>query len=517
MTAINRELGVTFLVGAATITVSALLVFWGTAPALTLAGSAIGIGYLVWPVMFAAAVAFLLHLWIWASRPPRSKALPGLPKQLSPEATTYLLKVRALFRDTAWSLLLVGVLVSWAGTRDAAAVYCNFIALAGISLGFWAGRPTAIVPLPLWVALLLGGLSGLIANLAEPQLYYGLLGGAGLVLTAMVFVDLLSLRFPWAGSIFGFPRYRLLALALVAMLSYQSWSAGYGFLESPLMPGLTMAVGVNYLADVVRQASDMGSSRWRQVSSAFNSAGNLCLAASCGLLVWALTSALPNVSALLLGQWPNHQFGPASLPHFSHVFEARKFDRRVLDSDGLCLAAAQNEERQHHGAVRIGAQGRLLWSGRRIGLAVDGATGPSGSWIPSDRSYGRLRPVRGGSGVAGRDLHIQSDRHRESGDGLVLTIHLPSVLVGGSLGLVRTSDTTYTLRPAVVRPLIRVDSGAGLRRFRVLPHETHDTVGVARGKLNAAAVGQLVSPCSRYPGSTMIQGWMPYWVRFSIF
>lgn len=323
MTAINRELGVTFLVGAATITVSALLVFWGTSPALTLAGSAIGIGYLVWPVMFAAAVAFLLHLWIWASRPPRSKALPGLPKQLSPEATTYLLKVRALFRDTAWSLLLVGVLVSWAETRDAAAVYCNFIALAGISLGFWAGRPTAIVPLPLWVALLLGGLSGLIANLAEPQLYYGWLGGAGLVLTAMVFVDLLSLRFPWAGSIFGFPRYRLLALALVAMLSYQSWSAGYGFLESPLMPGLTMAVGVNYLADVVRQASDMGSSRWRQVSSAFNSAGNLCLAASCGLLVWALISALPNVSALLLGQWPNHQFGPASLPHFSHVFEAR--------------------------------------------------------------------------------------------------------------------------------------------------------------------------------------------------
>ena len=235
MTVTNRELGTTFLVAAAAITVSALIVARGTAPALTLAGSSIGIGHLVWPVMFAAAVAFLLHLWIWTSRHHRSRTWPGLPKKLSPEAAAYLLKVSALFRDSAWSLVLVGALVSWAGTRDATVVYCNIIALAGISLGILAGRPTVIVPLPLWVALLLGGLSGLIENLAEPRLYYGLLGGAGLVLTSMAAVDLIGLRFPRAGSLFGFPRYRLLALGTIALLSYQGWSAKYGFLESPLM------------------------------------------------------------------------------------------------------------------------------------------------------------------------------------------------------------------------------------------------------------------------------------------
>ncbi len=323
MTVTNRELGTTFLVAAVAITVSALIVAWGTAPSLTLAGSGIGIGHLVWPVMFAAAVAFLLHLWIWTSRPPRSRTWPGLPKKLSPEAAAYLLKVAALFRDSAWSLLLVGALVSWAGTRDATVVYCNIIALAGISLGLLAGRPTAIVPLPLWVALLLGGLSGLIENLAEPRLYYGLLGGAGLVLTSMASVDLISLRFPRAGSLFGFPRYRLLALGTISLLSYQSWSAKYGFLESPLMGGLAVAVSATYLADVLRLAQAAVPTGRSLVSGTLRSAADLCLAAGCGLAVWALISALPNVSALLLGQWPNHQFGHASLAHFSHVFDAR--------------------------------------------------------------------------------------------------------------------------------------------------------------------------------------------------
>ena len=323
MTVTNRELGITFLVAAAAITVSALIVAWGAAPSLTVAGSGIGIGHLVWPTMFAAAVAFLLHLWIWTSRPHRSRTWPGLPKKLSPEAAAYLLKVAALFRDSAWSLLLVGALVSWAGTRDAAVVYCNIIALAGIALGLWAGRPTAIVPLPLWVALLLGGLSGLIENLAEPRLYYGLLGGAGLVLTAMAAVDLISLRFPRAGSLFGFPRYRLLALGTIALLSYQGWSASYGFLESPLMGGLAAAVSATCLADVLRPAEAAVPIGRSPVSRTLRPAADLCLAAGCGLAVWALISALPNVSALLLGQWPNHQFGHASLAHFSHVFDAR--------------------------------------------------------------------------------------------------------------------------------------------------------------------------------------------------
>ena len=321
MTVTNRELGVSFLVAAALI-VSALFA-WSAAPALTRAGTGIGIVHLVWPAMFAATAALLLHLWIWTSCPPRSQTWPGLPKGLSPEAAAYLLKVRALFRDAAWSMLLAGVLVSWAGTRDAAAVYCNFIALAGISLGVVAGRPTAIVPLSLWVALLLGGLSGLIANLAEPQLYYGLLAGAGLGLASMASIDLVGLRFPLARSIFGFPRYRLLALGTVAVLSFQGWSARYGFLESPLMWGLVVSVGLTYLADVMRQVHAAVPIAQNPASSTLRPAADLCMAASIGLAAWALIGTLPNISALLLGQWPNNQFGHASLAHFSHVFDAR--------------------------------------------------------------------------------------------------------------------------------------------------------------------------------------------------
>ena len=317
MTVTNRELGISFLGAAATIV--AALVAWGAVPM----DLGIRIGHLVWPVMFSAVVAVLLQAWLWLCSPPRVAFWPGLPKVLRPEAASYLLKVRTLCRDASWTLLLTGVLVVWVGTRDAATVFYNCIGLAGFFLALWEAIPTSKIPFALWVVLLLGGLSGLVQNLSEPRLYYSLLGGAGLVLASMASVDLVSLLFPRVALMFGFPRYRLLGLSLIAILFYQGWSARYGFLESPLMLGLAVAAGATYLANVLRKVADAVPPQWSPASRSLGPAADLCMAASCGLAVWALISALPNASALLLGQWPNHQFGHASLAHFSHVFDAR--------------------------------------------------------------------------------------------------------------------------------------------------------------------------------------------------
>ena len=89
------------------------------------------------------------------------------------------------------------------------------------------------------------------------------------------------------------------------------------------MGGLAVALGLTYLADVLRQMHIAVSTRRSPASRALAPAADLCMAASIGLAVWALISALPNISALLLGQQPNNQFGHASLAHFSHVFDAR--------------------------------------------------------------------------------------------------------------------------------------------------------------------------------------------------
>ena len=320
MTVTNRELVTSSLTSAAVIV--AALVAWGAVPVLSQSNLGIRIGHLVWPVIFSAVVAFLVQAWLWLCSPPRASFWPSLPNELRPEAAAYLLKVRRFFRDAAWSLLIVGVLMVWAGTRDTAVVYHNCIVMAGIFLSILASRPTAIVPCALWIALLLGGLTGLIQNLSEPRLYYSLLGGAGLVLATMASVDLVNLRFPKVAWIFGFPRYRLLVLALIAMLSYQGWSEQYGFLKSPLMPGLAAAAGASYLANVLRKVAN-STPRGSRTSRSLGPAADLCMAASCGLAAWALLSALPNTSAFLLGEWPEHQLGHASLAHFSHAFDAR--------------------------------------------------------------------------------------------------------------------------------------------------------------------------------------------------
>ena len=320
MTVTNRELVTSSLISVAIIV--AAFVTWVAVPVLSQADLGIRIGYLVWPAMLLAAVAFLLQVWFWLRNSPWTASWPSLPKELSPEVGAYLRKVRTLFQDTAWSLLITGVLVTWAGTRDAAIVYYNFMGMAGIFLGLWALEPMSKVPFVLWAVLLLGGLSGMVQNLSEPRLYYGLLGGAGLVLASMASVDLARLRFPKLGSMFGFPRFRLLSLSLIAILIYQGWSARYGLLESPLLLGLATAACVSYLANVLR-AAEAVPPRWSPASKIFRPSADLCMAASCGVGVWALLSALPNISALLLGQWPNHQFGHTSLAHFSHVFDAR--------------------------------------------------------------------------------------------------------------------------------------------------------------------------------------------------
>ena len=149
------------------------------------------------------------------------------------------------------------------------------------------------------------------------------LGGAGVVLALMVAVKCASIWSPRIVLVLGFPRLRLLAVAVTALLVFQGQSYKYGFLESPLLVGLSAAMTVSYLADVLRDVGKLTQPRWRVVADGLGLTANFVWACGGALAIWALLSALPNVSTTLLGEWPGQRIGHETLAHFSYVFDAR--------------------------------------------------------------------------------------------------------------------------------------------------------------------------------------------------
>ena len=239
-------------------------------------------GYLVWAVLTAVGLAFLVDFTIWLQGKSRPRALLRLPGEFKSWLLTSLRTVRRFSRDFAW------------------------------------------------VVLILGALAVLVETRTDPAPYYNLMHGLAIVLTIAVMVRSAAVPIPVATEVFRFPLFRLIALVAANLLVYHPWAAAYGFPNSPLIPALALAVGLSYLGSTLRNFA-LTSHRWAGEGQAWPGvvAGNLGVAAglagagSSAVVIWACLATLPNVSAALLGQWPYDLVGTRTQPLFSRLFEAR--------------------------------------------------------------------------------------------------------------------------------------------------------------------------------------------------
>ena len=330
MATTNLRLAASLLTAVATIGVVVTLPQWVAERNPTMAG--MPAAYLIWPVAFAV-VCFALDLFFRLRGDTVVQRFARLPEEFRSDMAVWLGRIRTLCMRLAWFSLLTGGLLALASghTKLAGIVfYYNLIGGGGLFFAFILGF-AKFDSVDLWdvryalcATLLLGTLTALAGILVMPELPpYVLMSGAGATLVVMAMVSFMGVRFPVVAPMLAFPRRRLEALGLIALLLHQTWSSRYGFLDVPLLPALVASAAINYAAEVVHKGVDVAEALPGLNRVILRAASVLLLAASCSLLAWALLSALPAVSALLLGQWPDHPAGLATLAVFSRLHDAK--------------------------------------------------------------------------------------------------------------------------------------------------------------------------------------------------
>ena len=317
----NRQLALSFLITVPAIVGSVILA--GNMQELPIQHVNIGLAYLAWPIALGALITLAVDLLFWSSGVQRIRTVLNVPEKFKPRVTLFLQTVRNSTITAAWSMLLAGALVVLAQFGSQQTVYYNLMGVSGIVLASRVSRMGYAVPFAIWAAFVWSGLAGLAQALTEPQPYVYLLVGTGVVLVSMVTVKCVSNWRPGVGLVLGFPQFRLLAVAVTALLMFQGWSEKYGFLGSPLLAGISAAMSVSYFAHVVRELSELARPRWQLVADCLGLTAALGWAVGGTLAIWALLGALPNVSTAFLGEWPAHGIGRETLAHFSYVFDAR--------------------------------------------------------------------------------------------------------------------------------------------------------------------------------------------------
>ncbi len=261
--------------------IAAAVLLWG--PELfSLPPAALQSELMLWAVAAAAGLAFFVDFTLWAQGGSRLRLLLKLPVEFKRWLLLPLLITRRLLRDCACLLVILGLL------------------------------------------------SVAAANRSDPRLFNDLVLGAGGALALQVVVRAASVPFFVASEILRFPLFRLVALAGAYYLINQPWPTKYGFPDSPLLPALLLAVGLSYFGSILRNIAST-SHRWTAEERVWPgaAAGYLRLtagvlgAAALGTVLWSCLSALPNVSASLLGQWPYDLVGTRTQPPFGLVYEAR--------------------------------------------------------------------------------------------------------------------------------------------------------------------------------------------------
>ena len=177
---------------------------------------------------------------------------------------------------------------------------------------------------------------------------------------------------PAIGEVFGFPmgRITLFAIALI-LFSDTGILATASKLPIPqLMPALSSALAISYIALVLRRVSGLGLTfKFRNVlANVAPLVGSLMPTLSISLVVWALFASLPSVSAPLLDGGRTAYFGLASMPYFAAMYEIRFTFAAFVFAVLLVLALpnplwspARWHIRPMLAAIGFTASGCLLW------------------------------------------------------------------------------------------------------------------------------------------------------------
>ena len=207
------------------------------------------------------------------------------------------LPVRAalLLADCGWLALLVGVVAALPGVAD------------GIPNGRFGAGFDVVMPylevldtLAFWAIVLIG---------------------------PFIVIRAVAAFWPTVGIVFGFPLVRLIlfAAALALFSDDGVLATAFEFSGSVLMFVLTLALGLSYLASVLRGVAGVPLPG-RIGPSAANIlplAGLLARAVSLAMVVWVSLNYLPVINALLLDRRLTHGTGQDYMPIFGRLFEVR--------------------------------------------------------------------------------------------------------------------------------------------------------------------------------------------------
>ena len=158
---------------------------------------------------------------------------------------------------------------------------------------------------------------------------------------------------PAAGIVFGFPlvRLTLFAAALFLFSDDGVLATAFDFSGSLLMFVLTLALGLSYLASVLRGVAGvpLPGRIGPPAANILPLAGLLAKAISLAMVVWVGLNYLPVINALLLDHRLTHGTGQDYMPIFGRLFEVRHAAGRVLLGPGL-----------DRGTVRSGVDAREM-------------------------------------------------------------------------------------------------------------------------------------------------------------
>ena len=235
---------------------------------------------LLGPVLAAALVSLLVSLLLWTQGREGWRRVLKLPDQFNAKLCFALWVLVRLLRVGAWLAIVLSVGLSFASTR------------------------------------------------AEPGTYYYLIGGLAGILAFVALVRVSSIRFPAASLIFPVPWVRLGAFITIYLLLHIDRLTEHGFPNSQLILALWTALSASYAGDTLGKTAEIAGEVeepkwWLPPPALLQGAAALFAGTSAGLIVWGALGSLPNVSALLLNEWPHLLIGYATQSHFSQFYEAR--------------------------------------------------------------------------------------------------------------------------------------------------------------------------------------------------
>ncbi len=195
---------------------------------------------------------------------------------------------------------------------------------------------------------------------------------SAVLLVPFILIRMVSAFRPTVGEVFGFPMGRLIlfALALIAFSDKGVPATASSFPIPNLMPAMTAALAISYLALVLRRVGQLGlADRFAvPLTNIPPLIGSAMPAVSASLIIWALLQFSPLITAPLLDGSATASAGESALLYFAGLNEVRHTMTAFVFVLVLCLALpeplwapASLRVRPMLVALGFTAAGCLLW------------------------------------------------------------------------------------------------------------------------------------------------------------